>query len=736
MKQAIAALSGSGATLFACYAFGSYIVGKANVRLDRLENLFLAFLVGASVLHLAVFALLTFHLAYWPLLVIMLAVAAGLGIHSGDWLLPPPPPSSWPKSITAKVAKYCFILVASLFFSLYFINAWAPEHSPDGATYHLGLVARYLRAHGFERVPTTVFSNLSGGIEMLYVPAFAIGRHSAAALVHLGFLIACSIGIFAYGKRINKPLIGAAAALMFFVSPVVGVDASSAYNDVAAASVIFSVFYWLEIWDAERNPRILVIIGLLSGYCYAVKYTIFVMGLYAIGFVLWRSKKIRPAAIVASCAFVMVAPWMIKNWIYTNNPVSPLANQYFRNPYVTVDFERHWRELNAHYNLKSLWDLPLDVTARGKFTGGMLGVIFLAAPLALLSMRQHAGRRLLAALTLLFVTYFTNIGARFVIPMLPLLSLAMALAAEAATPVLVVAVLLHSALSWPSVVRSVYNPTWYISGFPYEAALRLISPDAYLNQFTEYRQARLIEHYVPRGGRVLTFDNVPDAYTTREIMVSYQSAFGEEMAGLIYLNLREPKSWGRVVAFTFPQQQVRHLRLTQVARVERLDDQWDVQELQFYRAQKEVPKESSWRWDAFPFPWGVTNAIDNSLATKWQTWETAAPGQYISVDFQSLQIIDEVRVHLLDAWSTKMRIETQNAQGRWIPLPAETHESSIDAPESLHKSIASELHSRGVDFVLFKDDNYGAQKFAAEPEHFGLTLLTHESEASLYRVNP
>ncbi len=70
-----------------------------------------------------------------------------------------------------------------------------------------------------------------------------------------------------------------------YASPVVGIDGTTAYTDVAVAAIVFSVFYWTQLWDENRDHRILIVIGLLAGYCYAAKYTAFVMIIYAIGFV-------------------------------------------------------------------------------------------------------------------------------------------------------------------------------------------------------------------------------------------------------------------------------------------------------------------------------------------------------------------------------------------------------------------------------------------------------------------
>ena len=136
---------------------------------------------------------------------------------------------------------------------LYLANAMAPEVSPDGAGYHLGLVARYLREHGFVRITDNLYAAMPAGVEMLFLFAFAFGRHSAAALVHFAFLLALVWQVFSYGRRRGFPVAGASAALLVFASPVVGIDGTSAYNDVAVAAIAFTLFHLLQIWDEERT---------------------------------------------------------------------------------------------------------------------------------------------------------------------------------------------------------------------------------------------------------------------------------------------------------------------------------------------------------------------------------------------------------------------------------------------------------------------------------------------------
>jgi len=60
----------------------------------------------------------------------------------------------------------------------------------------------------------------------------------------------------------------------------------------------------------------------------------------------------------------------------------------------------------------------MQVTTSGHL-GGLLGPVFLLAPLALFSLRRKEGRRLLLAALVFGANYFDNIGTRFLIPSLP-----------------------------------------------------------------------------------------------------------------------------------------------------------------------------------------------------------------------------------------------------------------------------------------------------------------------------
>ncbi len=740
MLQALAALFGAGFTVAACYATGILVarylsVDWSNSGKNRSEKYPLAFMLGAACLHAAIFAVLALKIAYKP---VLFALLAGVILAAVMTRRKSVPQGSRARRLPASL-KIGFGLIFAAFTVVYFINAWAPESSPDGSGYHLELVARYLRERGFVRITTNMYAGLGQGVEMLFVPAFAWGRHSAAALVHLAFAIALAWAIFAYGLRIGKPWVGAAAALLTYASPIVGKTGSSAYIDVGAAAIAFSVFYWLEIWDETRDPRLLIPVGLLAGYAYAAKYTAFIMLLYALGFVAWRARKLRPVLIVGACAAVMIGPWMTKNWIYLQNPIAPFGNQIFRNSNMHPLTEQQWAEGLRSYDVQDKWVLPLEVAARGGKTEGLIGPVFLAAPLALLALRYRAGRRLLLAGSLLLAVYMANVGTRFLIPCLPFFSLAMALAIGNLQWLLVLLVMFHALTSWPWMIPRYSNRyAWRIEHFPYRAALRRIPEDRYLHEVSYgYVLARLVEQNVPRGERILSLGDIAESYTSREILVSFQASFNQMLTDGLNIGWTEAYQPTRMLAFRFPGREMRRVRLVQTARGQGLQE-WVVHELRFRHRSVELPRQSDWRLRAFPNSWEVQLAFDNSPATRWKTWETAAPGMYIDVDFGHMEILDEVDMETSreHPWPIRLQVQTPDPQGHWTTLAENPDDRAIRPKGSIRRAATYEMRRRDVNYLLVKDSDWGAADFSDDPDSWGLIAVATAPGATLYKVSP
>ncbi len=727
--QLLGILFGAVFTCAVCLSLGKLLLGDAS------RDPGVRFVSGAAILSLLVCATCAAGLVYpWVLLAVgLLAVGAGVKANSGQGRAGNSPAAlvGW--------TRWLWGIAFGAFAVLYLANAMAPEISPDGSTYHLGLVSRYLNQHGFVRITDNLYAAMPEGVEMLFLFAFAFGRHSAAALVHFAFFVALVWQVFSYARRRGFPVAGASAALLVFASPVAGIDGSSAYNDVAVAAIAFTLFHLLQLWDEERDPRLLAAIGLAAGFAFAAKYTAWPALAYAGGFVVVKNRKaVLP---VAACAAVVIAPWLLKNWIYLHNPVAPFFNRQFPNPYVTAGFEDIYRRMMAMYQLKSRWEIPMQVTTYGSVSG-LLGPVFLLAPLGLVALRRREGRQLWLAALVFSLNYFSNIAARFLLPPMPFVALALALALSAVPQLAVAVALLSAALSWPAIVPRYAHPdAWRLLRIPWREALRLRPEEAYLERRLEhYGVDRLIERNTAPGSTVFTFVPIPEAYTSRHIRVEYQSA-GNQIAGKILWTAAAPEyapTWR--LRFRFPRQTLRGLRVVQTNRGANggssgNDDTWSIHEFRIYQDGQELTRAPQWRLTAQPYPWTIQDAFDNSLATFWLCGETLKPGQFVEVDFHGEQTADLVVLEAApNQYSARLKLEGQDTAGHWQLLAAAPTPGDAPRPLGLRRAVARELKRRGIDYLLVFDTDNGADDLRLNPDLWGIRPVGDYRGARLYQL--
>jgi hypothetical protein len=521
----------------------------------REEMPLFAFLCGSAFLSLTMFLLCLFKLVYVGVLIgigaISVAGAFRVRRREVDKRLPALP-KAW-------LALF-FVVFASLLL-MYFCNALAPEVSPDGSGYHLGNVIRIWRNHGFDWNYHSLYSYFPQGMEMLFLAAFAFGGHSAAALVHLVFFTILPLLMVCYGRRFGFAEAGIFAAILVYASPVAAITGVSAYNDLAVATVVYAVFYWLQVWDELKQDNLLILIGLLSGYGFAIKYTAGLMLPFAAIWVAWkgriryatqpRASAARAAASLLLPAVLMAVPWLIRNWVWVGNPAAPFLNRWFPNPYYSAAAERAYLADVGHYEpLAHWWEYPLQFTIYGAKIPGFLGPVFLLAPLALLGLRSRHGRRLLAAAAVFAIPVFFNASSRFLLSSMPFLSLAMGIAISSSWGALPALAIFHAILSCPAMMPLYSAPwAWRIREIPIRAALRNEPDSAFLRRrLSGYSLKAPIEKWVPAGELIFSFAGRPEAYIDREIVVGYESALGIRVRAGLWAVASESRSGSRIEA--------------------------------------------------------------------------------------------------------------------------------------------------------------------------------------------
>jgi hypothetical protein len=296
---------------------------------------------------------------------------------------------------------------------------------------------------------------------------------------------------------------------------------------------------------------------------------------------------------------------------------------------------------------------------------------------------------------------------------------------------------LHAILSWyatPFRYFDAYAPR--LTASPIRAALRIEPEEAYLTRNSPgYLVNRMIEREVPPGEKVFSFEQIPAAWTTREILAAYTGAQNEVLSDTLSTALSLESVPVPAEVFRFEPSQVRRLRAVQTARP--TSGMWSVNEFQIFSRGIPLPHDGSWRLSANPNPWDVQLAFDNSAVTRWRSWDRAQPGMFIEVDFGEPVLIDEVRlVAAPDTARTEVDLQSMNARGEWCPLTVRRSTSSYSVQDNLRQASIRAVAARGIHYLLVTPGAFGANDFNDNPAAWGIELLGESGGRRLYVLKP
>ena len=657
MRHFLSIIFGAAFTCAAAWSIGRFLFSRLRISLRRIEHELLAGVTGAAILSLVVFSLCAAAHRRDSGVLGRRTRCNRFELEVRDRRLSPAPADplprfwKWLSGSRSRFTRCCIFRTASL-----------RRTVPDGQAYHLGLVYRYFRQHGFERLTTNMYGNLSQGMEMLYLFAFSFGRHAAAATLHCCFLFALPLTAAQLRDGASGGLSRALARACWCIfrrSPASMASALTTMSRWPRPGLPF--FIWLRSGAESKQAALLIPIGLVAGFLLCDQVHGFCRGC-SMRSVSWRGncaamkRMLLSVATLAGLVTLMAAPWLLKNWIWLGNPLSPFLNRVFPNPFTHISFEDEYRRYFRTYDLPTLKPLFWMVTVTGQL-GGQLGPVFLLTPLALLGLRKAEGRRVLLAGLFFLLPYPQNLGARFLIPCLPYAALGIALALEFSPGAQAAAVMLAALLAWPKIIDRYGAPgRWKIADAPWKAALGIIPQDRYLLQRDPtWVTARMLDEFVPDGKRVWSTSPVAEAYSATEVLVSYYSAEGELIQDILTTAVKPNYQPLWNFRYTFSPSTLTHVRLLQSA--ESGTDIWSIGEIQFFLGSEEIRPATGWKMNSSSFPWDIGLAFDRNPVTRWRSWEPIHPGMWIDVDFGAPVELDRVELHSF-ARSGKDRCET------------------------------------------------------------------------------
>jgi hypothetical protein len=203
--------------------------------------------------------------------------------------------------------------------------------------------------------------------------------------------------VYLLARRHVGERLGWGAAVALYATPMVGVLAGWAYNDLALAFYQVAALYAALNGLERRSPRWFAVGGAMAGLALGLKYTAFVCPLTLIGLVAWEALRKRIAvrealgyaAWLGGTALALAAPWYARNWAFVGNPVHPFAFGLFGG--------QGWSAWHAGWyaragtglggDVGAILALPLTLTLGLRdmnYYDGRTGPLFLAALPALL----------------------------------------------------------------------------------------------------------------------------------------------------------------------------------------------------------------------------------------------------------------------------------------------------------------------------------------------------------------
>jgi hypothetical protein len=331
------------------------------------------------------------------------------------------------------------------------VLAFTPPVSRDALIHHLAIPKLYLRHGGIYEIPFLSFSYYPMNLDLLYMIPLHFGNDIVPKFIHLMFAMLTAWLIFNYlRRRIN--LIYALLGVIFFLSiPIIVKLSITAYVDMGLVFFSTASLLLLIKWAETRFvARYLIFSGILCGLAAGTKYSGLITLLLLSLFVPYLYSKCaqdkRPGFFKATgfgALFLMVAlmvfcPWMIRNYLWTNNPIFPLYDRLFNPQIATGKLSMGifaYRSFLYHETWWQMVLLPVRIFFQGQdgspqyFDGELNPFLFLLPFFAFYQIRRDPEvirneKKILlafACLFFLFAFFTSTLRMRYISPILPLL---------------------------------------------------------------------------------------------------------------------------------------------------------------------------------------------------------------------------------------------------------------------------------------------------------------------------
>ena len=333
-----------------------------------------------------------------------------------------------------------YLAILLMFIIPAFVGALAPPSFYDSLVYHLSVPSQYVKNNKIFFIESNLFANFPQNIEMLYTMALVLYNDTLANLLHFLFLPLTLLLLYGFllqeqgeskcssscKENNSVPLL---AILIFVTTPAIILISSGTYIDMGLTFYLFLSFICLMEWIKNNDKRLLILAGLFSGFSAGIKYIAIISIFIFIFIIIYNSIKTKQNIFILVCLFVfanliIISPWLIKNYIFTKNPLFP----FFIFSEAPLYIKKYLNHVANHgsYGFASFIGLPWDLTMAGfNFGGGfdIIGPLYLVFLPTLLFIKGTGNSIKIGVFYLIAYFVIWSLSAkvlRFLIPVFPI----------------------------------------------------------------------------------------------------------------------------------------------------------------------------------------------------------------------------------------------------------------------------------------------------------------------------
>jgi len=309
-----------------------------------------------------------------------------------------------PEPTALQVVEVTAVVLIVLFVAAMVPMLTAPPTTTDALEFHLLVPKTYLADGAIHVLPGFVESNYPSLGEYLFMVALPLAGPVACKGLHFWFGLLLLVAISRLSARIAPKGGRLLAPAIYQTMPVAALILAWAWNDAIFAFFLILgltalVDYHLEPESARRLPDPLRA-GLMLGLAGWTKYTVVLIGLSLLPVVIaglwrWRWRLAHVLAATASAAGISLT-WIVKNWVFTGNPVFPFLNGIFGSPLWSASCHRYFvgtltRYEIPHWTWTTYLIFPFRMSLAPRVMDTHIGVLpLILAPLLFLKSRSRA----------------------------------------------------------------------------------------------------------------------------------------------------------------------------------------------------------------------------------------------------------------------------------------------------------------------------------------------------------